>query len=96
MSVYTEKDMVTVVDEDGNESEVPKKWLGTSLLPEGVKKAEGTRRRATAKDPVAEELAEAKAAAEAAAAEVVKLQAQVDALKAAAAAGQSAPADLKK
>lgn len=39
MKTYTEKDMVEVVDEQGNDlPSVPKAWLNTDLLPAGVKK----------------------------------------------------------
>lgn len=38
MKTYTEKDMVDVVDEAGNDlSAIPKAWLGTDLVPAGVK-----------------------------------------------------------
>lgn len=40
MAVYTEKDFVDVVDGEGNALDpVPKQWLGTDLVPAGVKKA---------------------------------------------------------
>lgn len=36
-NTYTEKDFVDVYDEQGNKLDpVPKKWLGTDLLPTGV------------------------------------------------------------
>lgn len=42
MKLYTAKDMVKVVDEAGNDlAPVPKSWLGTDLLPVGVKAKKG-------------------------------------------------------
>lgn len=41
-TTYTEKDFVDVVDEQGNElPPIPKRWLGTDLVPAGVVKADG-------------------------------------------------------
>ena len=100
MAQYTAKDFVTVVDEDGHETEVPKAWLGTSLLGEGVKKAEAPRRRSSAKDEAAEALeaaekarADAVAAAAASAKEAEELRAKVADLEAkAASSGSGRPA----
>lgn len=40
---YNDKDLVEVEDAEGNvlPDRVPKSWLGTDLLPEGVKKKSG-------------------------------------------------------
>lgn len=80
MGEYKRSDFVTVVDEDGIESEVPKTWVGTGLLPEGVKKVDG-RRRSPARDAAAE-LDEAKAAAEAAVQRAETAEARVKDLEA--------------
>lgn len=105
MGEYKASDFVTVADEHGVESEVPKAWLGTSLLPEGVKKTDG-RRRPPAKDAAADALAEAKGAADVAVKEaadakaaLAKAEEEIAALKAAAeatAAADAANADGKK
>ena len=80
MAEYTARDFVTVVDEDGNESEVPKAWLGTGLLPAGTSKADG-RRRAAVKDAPAALVAAQKAQADAESA-VAALAKENEALKA--------------
>lgn len=97
MGEYKRTDYVTVVDEDGTESEVPKAWLGTELLPEGVKKVDG-RRRSQAKDSAAEALEAAEGAAKASAeeaerakAEVERLTGEVESLKAALEKAQAGP-----
>lgn len=44
MKTYTDKDFVDVVDEAGEPAgSVPKAWVGTDLLPAGVKPAKGSR-----------------------------------------------------